>query len=239
MLLKNKGKQVVIIAALLLIFLIISQFSYPLNEIPLLVILCTIFFLIRNYLNALFIIKLNYGLKVVLLMAIIVFNCFWISSIYSAYSSWNIAKTEVYGGSLKTSIKHFEIANNVLSNNGFFLFNYGATLSEEEKCTKAIPILLKASHYYKENYIWEKLGDCCKNSNFSKAESYYINAINMVPNRFTPMHKLFLLYKENNKINKAKKVAADILNKKIKIPLQEIDDIKLECSRFLSQIKSH
>ncbi|GAB1858666.1 O-antigen ligase family protein [Flavobacteriaceae bacterium MHTCC 0001] len=233
-LLKKSGRQVIIITALLIHFLIISQFSYPLNEIPLLVILCTILFLIRNYLKTLFTLHLNHVYKVVVLIAIIVFNSFWVINTYNAYSSWNLAKKESFGGSLKTCIKYFETANKNLSNNGFFLFNYGAILSEEEKCTRAIPILLKASKYYNENYIWEKLGDCSKNSNVSEAEFYYINAINMVPNRFTPMYKLFLLYKDNGKIDEAKKVATDIIDKKIKIPSQEINDMKLECSRFLS-----
>ncbi|MEW4924364.1 O-antigen ligase family protein [Algibacter sp. 2305UL17-15] len=233
---KIKNRETVLLSALLLNFLLMSQFSYPLNELPLLIILCTLLFLTRNYFSTIYSKNSHYGLKLTVLSLAIIIGMFWSRNTIKAYSSWSLSKSEAFGGNLNTSIRHFKIANKSLGNNGFFLFNYGASISEEGKCKIGKPILLKASKFYNEHYIWELLGDCQKTENFEEAEFYYKKAINMLPKKFVPNYKLFLLYKLHGKTKNAVYMANKILKKQIKIPSSEIEYIRLECSNFLSEL---
>lgn len=127
----------------------------------------------------------------------------------------------------------YEKANKTLNQDGFFLFNYGCTLSEEGYCKQAIPILIRTSNFYNEHFVWGKLGDCYMESSYLEALKCYKKSKNMAPHRFMPMYKIFELYKLHSQHSKAAEMAYEILNKKIKIPSGKIDKIVSECKLYL------
>lgn len=57
----------------------------------------------------------------------------------------------------------------------------------------------------------------------------------MCPNRFEPLYYRVLAYKEQDRMDMAKELAIAILNKQVKIPSREIEEIKNEMRGFLHQ----
>jgi len=63
---------------------------------------------------------------------------------------------------------------------------------------------------------------------YSKAEKCFLLAYQMIPNRFIPLYRLALLYKEEGKIQEALRIAEIIVKKQVKVESIDIVTIKEE-----------
>ena len=118
--------------------------------------------------------------------------------------------------------------------NPYFLHDYGMYLLSCDHMMQGIRLLNEAAGLT-QNYKLELLvGDAYKNAEaYDEAEEHYLNASRMCPNRFIPLYKLFVLYRQNNIDEKALEVAYNIVTKRVKVDSTEVRYIILKARMYI------
>ncbi len=136
----------------------------------------------------------------------------------------------------KTSVIEKEYANlySLWNGDSMFLYNYGMTLHRHHQFNRSNDILTECCNYYNDYDIQVTLGDNYKElKEYERAESCYIMAANMIPNRFLPYHKLLKIYIENGETAKGLWTAHTIINKEVKKPSQFIARVKESAQEYI------
>lgn len=115
-----------------------------------------------------------------------------------------------------------------------FLYNYGAVLNSIQDYEQSNVVMNKCKEYFNDYNVQMILADnYLELGQSDNAEMCYITACNMIPNRFMPLYKLMLLYESKGCKQKAADMAITIINKKIKIPSDVINQIKGEAQELV------
>ncbi|MBU2903444.1 O-antigen ligase family protein [Arenibacter algicola] len=245
----EKNELKVIGLSILLTVLVFGMFSYPAQILPIKIIWVTTLALlvkvdVKKY-NFFSKLKRRHKAKkdlvlkmvtVVTAMVIIWYVSLYIKTVGTAFGDWNKAM-ELYGyGVYKDSCEEFKKAWPQLKNDGDFLMNYGKALVMAGDYERAVKILERAKNHLNTTIIETALGDAYKAmGNYSKAETSYRHAANMIPHRFYPPYLLARLYYESGQIEKARAKAKEIFAKEVKIPSKAIREIKSEMERILEK----
>lgn len=173
---------------------------------------------------------------IVLLTCVTIFQTFaYTKDLSQGFISWNYALISHQYGDYKGAIQEYKTVYAVLNKNGDFLMNYGKTLAMEGEPHKAIIILEQAQHYQNNTIIATALGDSYKaTKQYNKAELVYKKAASMIPSRFYPLYLLAKLYDDSGNVFKARAMVNTILNKEVKIPSTAIKEIKIEMRKLKS-----
>ena len=156
----------------------------------------------------------------------------------AGFQNWKIATDYYQYGDYESVIESYEEVYPLFKKNGAFLMNYGKTLSMNNQHVKAVVILKEANHYLSNTIIQTALGDSQKAlKNYKEAEVAYQKAADMIPSRFYPEYLLAKLYRESGQLEKAKRKARMLLQKKIKIPSTAIREMQMEMKKILENSK--
>jgi len=154
-----------------------------------------------------------------------------------SFKTWKNAMAIYQYGDYKGAINEYEKAYSILKKNGDFLMNYGKALSMNKQNKKAIQILNEAKQQLNTTIIETALGDSYKAvKQYKKAETAYQHAANMIPTRFYPNYLLAKLYEEIGQDDKAVLKAKELLNKDIKIQSTAIKEIKTKMKKLLNKL---
>ena len=140
-----------------------------------------------------------------------------------------------------TEEKKYEDALNIykeiepdMKYNFYFLFNYGTFLYTIGFYDKSIEFLELAKKYQVNYELYLNLANCYKSLyKYDEAEDSYINALNLIPFKFTPRYELFKLYIQTKEPEKASKIASIINSLPIKVYSQQVGQIKKEAIEYL------
>lgn len=114
----------------------------------------------------------------------------------------------------------------VFDTHGQFLYNYGVESYMIKHYDEAISILTECTHYWNDYDVQLILADCyMQEKRYDQAESAFLLASNMCPNRFVPLYHLVKLYDLVGQREKAYDLAKIIIHKKIKIPSFKVQRI--------------
>lgn len=223
--------------ASLVCVLICCLFSYPLHNLPL---AANIVFLLSIVLAAN--INKSYTFSIsetifkpfaIFLITATLLICIWQWKDFEARKQWKQADFFAQIYDFKDALPLYHKAYKELKHDGMFLSCYGSDLMITNP-TKAIKILNEAKHFNIHNNSQIRLGDCYMLlKQFDKAEKAYSLSSLMVPSRFIPKHKLFVMYCETEQYYKARKMANVILQMKVKVPSAIVDLIKSEVKNWL------
>ncbi|MCL3781512.1 hypothetical protein EMN47_14065 [Prolixibacteraceae bacterium JC049] len=224
----------------LLAFLIFGLFSYPSSILPIMVNSVLLLAIVSNYSKQKdLLIPLPIRILVVLSgMCLIIWTGVWLKRYYNGLRSWKDA-SDIYAiGEYDASIKNFKEAYPLLKKNGNFLINYGKALAMAKRPDEAIILLNDAKRFANNTVLYTALGDSYKmQSEFLKAEEAYQKAYAMIPSRFYPLYLLANLYKESGEVNKAVRVAQQIMRKPIKVESRAILEMKNEMEVLINNYK--
>lgn len=220
--------------AVMLLILGCSFFSYPLENMSIYIILIiTIVALSQNNGKELSVIHIGKKIPKMFSVALIILILIFSSLKISAVLKWKDAQENILVNEEK-SYKTYKAIYPLLSQNGAFLFNYGAELLSISDYRNSLRVLMRATKYGNSVELYMYLGDAYTGlQNNDLAEEYYIKSAYMVPKLFTPVYKLFLFYQRTNQIEKARLAATKIIDMPIKVPSEKIDKIKYEAFNFL------
>lgn len=153
---------------------------------------------------------------------------------YRAYSLWEEAYLLYRIGEYDHCLKSYRDAFPLLKHNGDFLIMYGKALSLGKDYSGAIEVLETAKNYKKNSILYTAMGDSYKGiQEFSKAEKSYMIAKNMIPGRFYPTYLLIKVYVETQRLDEAKSLGEELMDKEVKIPSTAITEMKSEIKELL------
>ena len=155
----------------------------------------------------------------------------------SAVVKWQDASLRVSRGNIDSAGAEYATVYPVLMDDGLFLYDYGSYLCHNKKYYSALPVLENAGILFNYYDVYVRLGICYENTGQpSKAETAYLKACYMVPNRFYPRYKLMSFYLKNNKSDSAGYWARKIMLMEIKVPSPVINEIKKKADSTLQSI---
>ncbi len=228
---------------------IFALFSYPMQILPIKLILVILLALLAKLDKQKFsIIKIDNNAKPYVLrvfkIAVCIVALIGLSKaiIYTQYldksfKTWKNAMSIYQYSDYEGAIKEYENAYSILKKNGDFLMNYGKALSMNKQNEEATQILEEAKKQLNTTIIETALGDSYKMlKQYKKAETAYQHAANMIPSRFYPNYLLAKLYEVSGQKEKAIAKANELITKEIKILSTAIKEIKIEMDKLLDKL---
>jgi O-antigen ligase len=221
----------------LIAILITSLFSYPLRNVPNNVFL----FLILSMISANQVIRKEYKFnqqfrRAASLIGIIFLSIFVINqtTIFHASKEWLNAFKLVRSNNYTQAKEDYEGLYPVLRYNPYFLFNYGAELSLMGEYNKSIKILKEAETGMNNADLYIYLGNSYTGINdLDKAANCFQKASDLMPIKFYPKYRLVKIFIQKGEIEKAKSLAREIIEMKVKIPSEVIKGIRKEMEELL------
>ena len=207
----------------LIAILVFAAFSYPFSVLP----LCIVFVFLLA-LSAPSSRKLTVSIPV-WMKAVVVALCWGITA-YSAiqilpkraaYREWSSLQKLYQLTAYNVVAKDYAELYPKLRHEKNFLFEYGQCLSKTEQYAESNRIFEEYLHYGSDPMVYNCMGNNFKGmSEYDQAESMYIRASQIVPNRHYPLYLLMKLYQEmeeegkNGEAEKKAKAMAELLLKK-------------------------
>ncbi|MBE0655183.1 MAG: O-antigen ligase family protein [Bacteroidales bacterium] len=243
---EKKDVVLMICQAGVLSFMIFSFFSYPTEILPVLINLVIILSItagqVKHSKMSDFMgfqltgrkAKLFRLLASTVILILVFTSLSPLKKLYLAYFTWEEGYRIYQMGAYEDCLDSFEKAYPLLKNNGEFLIMYGKALSMAEEHYVAVKVLETAKNYQQNTILYTALGDSYKAlGEFTRAESSYLQANNMIPGRFYSKYLLARLYIETGQTKKAKSTAREILKKEVKVPSRAIEEIRAEMEKIL------
>ncbi len=170
------------------------------------------------------------------LVLLIYIGIFELAPLWQGYSRCIEGREKVMMGDVKGGLELYERAYPMISNNGTFLYYYGAALNIVGKRQKCIDVLEHAQQKSSDANISLLLGKAYKESGDTvKALLAYQNAIDCVPTRLYPRYQKALLLMEAGRESEACRVANEILLTKEKTPTTAGREIKEEMRKLIEK----
>lgn len=227
---------------------VFACFSYPMQILPIKLVLVVLLTMLSNGSADTFLLSIGenkirqwtYKISVVLLGGVCIYhNIYFTNKLSQGYIAWNNALVSHQYGDYKGAVLEFETAYPIFEKDGDFLMNYGKTLAMAGEPHKAIVVLEQAKHYQNNTVIATALGDSYKaTKQYDKAEASYQQAVNMTPSKFYANYLLAKLYDDSGQEHKAVAIAKKLMNKEIKIHSTAIEEIQREMKNILIKYKN-
>ena len=210
----------------ILVFAIISLFSYPLGEPFLFLEFIAFVAILSAYVNGRNF-PVNYAIKIAaILVALVCLDRFFYTD------QWLTIKNKVSNnaGVYASLYPH-------LKNNPDFLQDYAGALGDEKNYRTAINMSKESRDMLPAPLMYERLGLLYYESGIAdSAENNFKQAAMIVPGKLDPKYTLFNYYKATHNLIKAKQTAENILGMNAKIPSTEADMIRADVKVFLKNI---
>lgn len=207
---------------LILAYIITGAFYYPHFILPLkmigvlgLAILARLDTSITHHVN---INRFQKTIPVTLTIILLIAGTIFIRQLKTAYQYWEQAQVAYQHQRYNESLQYFDQALPYLQKDGEFLSETGKACFLADSLDKAAVYLKQSKAFLNNTIIETTLGDIStRQHQFSAAENYYQQALNMVPNRFYTEYLLLKLYTASNNNEKACNKANLILHKEVKV----------------------
>lgn len=158
----------------------------------------------------------------------------------TAYQYWGKAQFAYEHQRYNESLQYFNQALPYLQKNGELLSEAGKACFLADSLDKAAAYLKQSKAFLNNTVIETTLGDISvRQHQFTAAENYYQQALNMVPNRFYTEYLLFKLYIASNNNEKACNRANLILHKDIKVPSTAVQQIQDSARTYYANNNCH
>lgn len=234
--------------AILTVFGCACMFSYPLQILPIKLIVVFIFSFPSLQYGSKMAIKINSKYKNSVfskLLACMVCGgvalLFGMLALKTSFSNknWNTANDLYQDEQYEEACYNYHLAYPDLSSDGEFLLNFGKALHLAGDDHQALLMLEQARKFLNNQLVEITIGDVYyKLKNIEAAKKSYIRAAHMVPNRFLPHYLLANIYFNEGDYDKFKDEAEIILRKKIKIQSLAITEMRKEMREKLKIIHS-
>lgn len=205
-----------------------SLFSYPFTyPFVWIVTFLSIFMITGEYIKPLFCRVWIKNTVCVFVLGCSLFGFYKLIDRIGAELEWGKASVSYY-----ESMPVYEKLEKKFESNPYFLYNYAAVLQEKKQYDRSLQVALECRQYWADYDLELVIGENYQQlSKPQLAEEYYKSASLMCPSRFLPLYKLFHLYKENGRIEKALAMAETVISKPMKIKTASIRMIKREMER--------
>ncbi len=217
--------------------LIFAVLSYPFNVLPFVIVLILLLTLCVTELQpkVLRILKYKFFVGGIWIILLLITGYYLYNRYpgYKAYKEWNYSRIlyslKLYKNTEEEYVKlypkfHCEIQ---------FLFEYARILTQNKKFEESNGVLKQAMKVSCDPMLYNMAGiNCQKLKKYKEAETYFLKASYLVPNRLYPYYLLAKLYKEIGQMEKAEKMAGMVLTKKPKVDSQAVSKMREEMNTY-------
>jgi hypothetical protein len=149
---------------------------------------------------------------------------------------WNTIAKQSLAGRTREVLPEYDKLYKYLGRNGLFLYNHAAELHEVKEYAKSLSVFERCVRYYNDMDVQMLLADNYKESGrYDETEKHLKLATSMCPGRFLPLYQLTELYTATGRTDKARTLAQQIVNKKVKIPSTTIHVIKQKMQELIDR----
>lgn len=226
----------------LIVILVFSIFSYPIELLPyrIITILIIAFSASQRKVSTSDVKNQRMRVFAMIVMSLVIIsiplmkvNC--IKEYEEAEKDYNIMR----GIQDQALIKDYEALLPLLEDNRNFLFDYGRLLSDAGRYNDSNSILRLGSLVSNDPMFIVLQGNNYRDMEvFDKAEEMYLKAWHTMPNRIYPLYRLMMLYHQAGKKSKAVEYARIIINHKEKVSSPAVNDIKREAHEIINRISN-
>lgn len=237
----ERNKLMSTFKATIFFFLIFAAFSYPFHIAPMLVIFVFSLAAITGLSNE-NPVQLSLPRKALLvsrLMIILpsVYMINWLYKHAKAVMNWEYID-QVAVNDERAYLKDYHKIYSTLKSCSPFLLNYGEVLLINRDAKNAICVLKNANEIYATEKGYILLGNAYQlNKNYEAAEQCYKTLTAMVPAHFKPKYLLVNIYMLKNDSLDAQILAKQIVDMPVKVPSDEIFQMKLEMKNLVHKNK--
>lgn len=216
---------------------VFACFSYPLGYpfVKLMAVFCAAL-IMRNETKRW---QISKGLFSVIKPAALVVSVALLVYTYNMFQDefrWNTIAQRSLAGETKVVMPDYAKLYKTMNRNGLFLYNYASELNFINRNTESNRLFVEASHFMNDIDLQLQMADNYqKMKQYKEAEKCFLLAHQMIPNRFIPLYRLALLYKEEGKIQDARKISELIIKKQVKVESFDIVTIKAEMRDLLKK----
>ena len=231
LLLRQTFKQRFLFIGMTLAVMVWSFFSYPFS-MPFIWIVVALIVLASVNFASIKTLVFPIGLSLLSLIGIIIsFHYFWLER------EWKIISQRSLNGETESVLPDFYRISPHFSNNGKFLYNYGAELHFSKHYQESLIIMEQCATYIDDYDVLMIKGDCYQNlGDTLSAIDCFDQASEMVPSKFSPLYYKMILFKNMGDTLNCIETAKRIVNKKIKIvKSKKIQEIIRESNEILNE----
>jgi O-antigen polymerase len=225
------------IKAGILVIITASFFSYPLTMIPIWWLFLFFVCLISLNIEDIYYLKIPYLIKILSLFifGVITINVLsYFSNEYDAKKKWYRANDAVKRENFKITENLYNDAIKNLPNEKSILIDYGIILLINGKPEESVEVLEKASKSVSNQYLFTNLAKGYQQlKKYDLAENAYLQSINMIPNRMYPRYLLAKMYLQKKDTLKAKEIAKQVVEMKVKVSSKKTSDMLIEMRKLL------
>jgi tetratricopeptide (TPR) repeat protein len=220
-------------------------FSYPFSVLPYLIVFVFLISCGRNEDDSNNTVKCKFPEKFIyinrLYSGFVALICLVISSfcfykqypVYGAYKQWNSDKLLYSAELYKDAANNYEKLYPFLNDRTQFLFEYAQSLSKTGEYAKSNEVLERAVQISCDPMLYNIMG---KNyqalKNYEQAESYFLKASYIVPNRLYPHYLSAKMYDETGQHEKARNAAKVVLTKEPKVQSPAVREMREEMEKI-------
>ena len=216
-------------------FLVFSFFSYPFSVLPLAIIFIFLIALSAPSSRKLSI-RLPIWLRIVVVaicLTATIYSAYNILPKRAAYRSWKTLQLLSDTNAYSRTAEEYKMFYPLLKHEKKFLFEYGQCLAKAEQHKKSNLMFEEYLCHGSNPMAYNCMGNNYKKmGEFEKAESMYIRASQIVPNRHYPLYLLMKLYLEIEQTEKTISVANVLIEKPVKIQSPAIQEMQEEAKRI-------
>lgn len=225
--------------ASLLSISVFSLFSYPFNyPFTWIVFALNLYVLMRNYPYLYTLSKYKKAFAICLEVIGFIYLIQVVGDFKNEREWKKVADKSLMGQTEKMLPRYGELCKG-LGHNPFFLYNYAAELYTGGRYEKCLDVCLQCRKYWADYGLEILLGETYTQlKRYEEAIRHFELAADMCPVRFTPLYKLYHVYKQCNRVKESQMLAWRILHKEVKIPSQEIERMQTEMRRELEKMPS-
>ena len=216
-------------------FLVFACFSYPFNVLPLLVLFtlllaqCTPMQPGSRWLS---------GIFYTFLFLPVYFLATGQQEREQAYKRWKSEQVYFNMQIFERTVDNYKKLYPLLKDQPAFLFEYGQCLSRTGQPETSNLILEEASQLSADPMIRNIMGKNYQTmKQYTQAESAFLKASRMVPNRLYPLYLLAQMYNESGQIDKAITTAHLLLEKVPKVPSSATEEMKRDMQKLIKDIQ--
>lgn len=224
----------VMLLAVFASFLVVSNFSYPLQYAP--VWLLLMYFGLIVFSDFIPPVQPSFAMRAGIAGICVLGMIFFFSELLYEMR-WKTIATKALQGQTLQMLPQYRYLYPFLKHNPFFLYNYGAELNISKQYVESIVILKECKKYVSDYDLQMLFADSYfRAGDTVKAIQHYEYASNMIPCRFLPLYRQFEIHKGAGNIEKAIKVAQEIVKKEIKVESVTVGVIIRDARDFLAEL---
>jgi O-antigen polymerase len=142
-------------------------------------------------------------------------------------------------GKIHEALQILHGLKSILKYHNTYLQNYGAILASQKQYARAVEQYNKAKAFTSNPELFLQTGMCYEAlGKYVEAEREFTVAKNIDPSRFAPNYALMKLFQKMGNIEKAAKVAEEIIVLRPKKPSQKVDRYKAEAAEMKKEFAS-